>query len=366
MGNEPLSPRTDTRDLLADGFDQAHGAFADAGLDWDAPTLRRLGMIDEEGVPTQLAQLLADDCPFVIKATVFSDDDKTQIKERATLRGSILSQLDQAIAFIRDHEADGPAWPRQAVREALINAIEHRDYSFSGAIMLDVCDGSLDVVSLGGLVGGIKLNDLINGVCQPRDQRLATLLTELGLAEDRGMGIRRIISAYQHSDVAPRISVGPSSVAVSMPRPVPAGFAADGKGTGPGSLPPLTPVDPAHPNVFAFPGARVTHDEAQALAGGSRVVAIAPLDLLLLRKPDWQKELLPAGAGDQLEQMMLDFMQRNSGHSFSRSQLQEYVPSNNTAARKALNHLIEADLVERLGRSRATTYQAKRDATAEA
>ena len=57
----------------------------------------------------------------------------------------------------------------EAVREALLNAVVHRDYSFSGSISINLYQDRLELISLGGLVPGFSLEAALMGASQPRN-----------------------------------------------------------------------------------------------------------------------------------------------------------------------------------------------------
>ena len=60
-----------------------------------------------------------------------------------------------------------------SLAEALLNALVHRDYSFSGSIIINVNDARIEFISLGGLMPGLSLEDIHSGISQPRNHNLA-------------------------------------------------------------------------------------------------------------------------------------------------------------------------------------------------
>ncbi len=76
-----------------------------------------------------------------------------------------------------------------------LNSIVHRDYSFSGSILINIFDDRIEFVSIGGLVKGISLSDITLGVSQPRNEKLAAVFYRLGLIEAYGNGIIRLWTA---------------------------------------------------------------------------------------------------------------------------------------------------------------------------
>ena len=62
-----------------------------------------------------------------------------------------------------------PDYPEGALRAALLNALIHRDYSYSGSIIINVNDSGIECISIGGLLPGLTADDIRNGISQPRN-----------------------------------------------------------------------------------------------------------------------------------------------------------------------------------------------------
>ncbi len=85
-----------------------------------------------------------------------------------------------------------PNFERRAFREALVNALVHRDYSRLGAVHIRLDDDGLTVSNPGGFVEGVTLANLLVTEPRPRNPLLADISKRLGLAERTGRGIDRI------------------------------------------------------------------------------------------------------------------------------------------------------------------------------
>lgn len=59
---------------------------------------------------------------------------------------------------------DHPDYLPEAIREALLNAVIHRDYDYSGSIIINIYEDRMEFVSIGGIVRGITVIDIMNGV----------------------------------------------------------------------------------------------------------------------------------------------------------------------------------------------------------
>lgn len=84
-------------------------------------------------------------------------------------------------------------YPEVAVREALLNLIVHRDYSFSASALISIYEDRIEFVSVGGLVPGMELEGIMVGLSVCRNQNLTNVFYCLKLTEAYGTGMRKII-----------------------------------------------------------------------------------------------------------------------------------------------------------------------------
>ena len=108
-------------------------------------------------------------------------------------------------------------FPPEAIREALLNSIVHREYSFSGSTLINIYDDRMEFVSLGGLVPGLSIESIMLGVSQPRNEKLANFFYRLKLIEAYGTGIAKIISSYKDSRHQPVIKATDGAFQVILP-----------------------------------------------------------------------------------------------------------------------------------------------------
>lgn len=196
------------------------------GIDLDDGAMRTMGLEGEDGY-TNLALLLSDQCPTFLKVAAFDDDDRNVFLEREEYSGSLLEQLDNAYEFLERHNkfktkydglerVDFDDYPSEALREALVNAVAHREYALSGPTLVSVMPSRIDVVTLGGLVPGITFADLSANISMPRNPLLASVLYRLGIIEAWGTGIGRMRSSYDNQQGAVELSVTPNTFTVSL------------------------------------------------------------------------------------------------------------------------------------------------------
>jgi ATP-dependent DNA helicase RecG len=209
-------------------FDEASAYFKRKSIAFENSQKKTLGLIGDEGMYTNLALLLSDQCAHTIKLAVFEGDRKAIFKERREFSGSLLHQLEEAYTFIdRFHRTraefkgldriDMRDYPAEAIREALLNAIVHRDYSFSSSTLISILDDRIEFTTIGGLVKGITLNDIMLGVSVLRNQHLANIFYRLNLIEAYGTGIPKIMGAYDENVVKPKIEVTDNAFKISLP-----------------------------------------------------------------------------------------------------------------------------------------------------
>ena len=134
----------------------------------------------------------------------FSGTDKRHIIDHAEIRSHPVQAVEEATAFVQKHLLQGAEigdvrrsdrWslPPIAIREAVINAVAHADYSQHGApIRISIFDDRLEVESPGLLPFGLTVEDLPRGVSKLRNRVIGRVFHELGLIEQWGSGIQRM------------------------------------------------------------------------------------------------------------------------------------------------------------------------------
>lgn len=110
-------------------------------------------------------------------------------------------------------------YPENACREALINALAHRDYSISNPTTIYIFDNRLSFESPGELLSTISIDDIKNctGVHESRNSNIARVLRENKLMREMGEGIRRIFDLMKEQELAPpQISSAQGRFVISM------------------------------------------------------------------------------------------------------------------------------------------------------
>lgn len=209
-------------------FNKAANFFEKRNIEFGKAQMRTLHLIGDDDTYTNLAFLLSEQCTHMIKLAVFEGSKKSVFKDRQELSGSLLEQMEKAFDYIDRYNRtraefsgldrlDMRDYPPEAIRESLLNAIVHRDYSFSGATLISIFEDRIEFVTIGGLVKGITLDDIKLGVSVLRNQYLANIFYRLRLIESYGTGILKINECYDDYDVKPLIETTDNAFKVTLP-----------------------------------------------------------------------------------------------------------------------------------------------------
>jgi ATP-dependent DNA helicase RecG len=115
------------------------------------------------------------------------------------------------------YREDRRNYPEDALREALLNALVHRDYAFSSSTLISVFDNRIEFVSIGGLPKGVSLNDILLGLSVPRNENLAAIFYRLHLIEAYGTGIPKIMRGYDDCTAKPELRVTSNAFKITLP-----------------------------------------------------------------------------------------------------------------------------------------------------
>jgi ATP-dependent DNA helicase RecG len=203
--------------------------FKEYGVDFGEEKFNVLGISSRTlGLYTNLGLLLSDQCTHSIKVAVFADEQNTVFRDRKEFAGSVFEQMEEAFTYLQLcnqnrsiidglKRTDHWDYPKDAIREALINALIHRDYSFSGSIIINVNDRCIEFISIGGLLPRLLPEDIRNGISQLRNRNLAAVFHRLNFIESYGTGIRRIFALYEGCPEMPDITVTANSFKITLP-----------------------------------------------------------------------------------------------------------------------------------------------------
>lgn len=163
------------------------------------------------------------------------------VEERPRIEGNLPGAFEEAGAvvggllrrpsrLVGTHFRPVPEYPEFSWKEALLNAIAHRDYGIEGAgTEIWLFEDRMEIISPGGLVGDLTLNEVLTlkRIHRSRNPRLMRVLVDLGVARDQGEGIPRMFAEMEDAFLPrPEIAAGARGVTVTL-RNTPTLTAAD-------------------------------------------------------------------------------------------------------------------------------------------
>lgn len=204
-------PFSDLDDKAIDAARQRLRAFTDSRrrlADLTVPDLLRvLGVLDAEGILLNAAEVLfcspADPSrPAIVYQYRATPAGEPRAIERlqpplllaySTTLDLVRARQDTtALTLPNGQQIQLEDFPELAVREALTNAVVHRDYRVTGAVAIEHSPSLLAVVSPGPLVAGITPENILTHPSKPRNNALAAAARTLGMAEETGLGVDRM------------------------------------------------------------------------------------------------------------------------------------------------------------------------------
>lgn len=209
-------------------FETTKKEFELRQIDFGPQQMRTLKLVDHDGLYSNLALLLSDQCVHTIKVAVFQGTDQTIFKDRREFTGSLMQQMNEVYDFIdfrnqtratieKLYRIDVRDYPEVAVREVLLNLLVHRDYSFSASAFISIYADRIEFVSIGGLMPGIDLEDIMIGISVCRNQDLANVFYRLHLIEAYGTGMSKIMKAYEGMQEKPIIETTKNAFKIILP-----------------------------------------------------------------------------------------------------------------------------------------------------
>ena len=177
-------------------------------------------LVDKEGSLTNAGALLADESPIRqsrLFCTRWNGLDKAsgvmEAWDDKEYEGSLISLLQNGTEFVKNNSkkrwkkagsgrVEMPDYPEQAVHEALVNALIHRDYTEIGSeVHIDMFDDRLEIYSPGGMLDGTLVQQLDTDrvASKRRNPIIADVFSRMHFMERRGSGFRKIKADYHHA-----------------------------------------------------------------------------------------------------------------------------------------------------------------------
>ncbi len=179
-----------------------------------------LGLIDEEGVYTNLALLLSGECPFTIKVGVYPNDSFSSFRDKREFEGCLLEQIDDCRLYLKLcnrtvstfeglRRIECSDYPSEVTKVALLNTIVGRNYSTNASLLVHVMKSNIEFITVGTLVD-FGDDKVIN-------KKLIEVLQKLEIVNDDELGVEKINEFYSDDDMKPIVEKSPNAFKIILP-----------------------------------------------------------------------------------------------------------------------------------------------------
>lgn len=183
--------------------------------------LERLQCVDRGGTPTVTGMLLFGQEPqrwlgdARVSAVRYPGKEVTsEFTDRQELEGRLLDQIDATVAFLKRNvrapshveglERVEEGIPEKVLREAVLNAMAHRDYRAASQVRIFVFDDRVEIVNPGELLNQLTMDGIrLGGISQRRNPVLAGLLARARRRENMGMGVPEMMRLMRERKLPP-------------------------------------------------------------------------------------------------------------------------------------------------------------------
>lgn len=199
-------------------------------ISFDESKFYTLGFKDKNGMFTNLAQLFSDQNSIIIKLAVYRGLDRTEFKIKKEFEGAFTSIINTLLDYcntMNDVRAIKPengwvrtdiySYPKKAIREAVLNSIEHANFYFNSNIKIEFFDDRLEISNPGPFYGGITLEQALNGKQSFRNPKLVYVLNKLGYIENYATGLQTIYKLYRNHNVSPIVESSETHFTIILP-----------------------------------------------------------------------------------------------------------------------------------------------------
>ena len=189
-------------------FEQLRIYYQEHGFKLNDNFARTLELLTDDGAYNYAAYLLADENANSIKVAKYAGRDRVElIANNEYGMTSLVTATKRVIERLKVENTvrtrktaleriDTPLWDEKAVREAVINAIVHNDYTREVPPKVELFSDHLEITSFGRLPEGLTQDDFFAGVSIPRNKELMRIFRDLELVESLGSGMGYIMKKY--------------------------------------------------------------------------------------------------------------------------------------------------------------------------
>lgn len=189
-------------------FEQLKIYYEESGKKLNEQFAANLGLLNEDGAFNYVAFLMSDNNTISIKVAKYNGQTRVNLIENNEYGySSIIKATKQVLDKIElenktrtritsSKRIDTRLWDAIALREAIINALVHNDYSHEAVPKVEIFDDRIEITSAGGLPEQLSREEFFQGFSIPRNQEIMRIFKDLGMVEHLGSGIPRILKAY--------------------------------------------------------------------------------------------------------------------------------------------------------------------------
>lgn len=163
-------------------------------------------------LPTNAFVLLTDNVfPFAkIQCALFKGTERVVFIDKRDFEGPLYEQIEEAYGFVLKHinlgaeikdlvRNEAYELPTEAIREAIVNAVTHRNFLDRACVQVAVYDDRVEVTSPGMLYGGLTIEQIKEGGSKIRNRCIAEVFSRMKIIESWGTGIKRMYSSCNES-----------------------------------------------------------------------------------------------------------------------------------------------------------------------
>lgn len=197
--------RSSRQDLT---FEQLKIYYEGKGISLNKNFAKNLELLTEKGEYNYVAYLMADENGTSIKLAKYNGLTRVDLIENPDFGyESLIKATKQVLDKIElenrsdtsitsAERIDKRPWSSIALREAILNAFVHNDYTTEVPPKFEIFDDRIEITSTGGLPNGLSKEEFFEGFSVPRNKELMRIFKDLGLVEQLGSGVPRILENY--------------------------------------------------------------------------------------------------------------------------------------------------------------------------
>ncbi len=147
-----------------------------------------------------------------IQCALFKGENRAVFIDKREFEGPIYEQIEEAYQFVLKHinlgavidgivRKDRYELPPESIREAIINSVCHRCYLDHSCVQIAIYDNRVEITSPGMLYGGLTMEQAISGRSKIRNVCIAEVFSRMGIIEQWGTGIQRMIQGCKEYGV---------------------------------------------------------------------------------------------------------------------------------------------------------------------